>query len=79
MPKYTTTAGRSVMTFNRIQRDGLTVQVGKPFTSQDSKVTGIVQRIDRRYNKAGRVMPNLFSICLDVDGVERWTTLDLTK
>jgi hypothetical protein len=50
--------------------NGLTYQVGDLFTTQKSKVTGVIKAIEP-------ISETLTRVLLDVDGTERFTTVSL--
>lgn len=50
--------------------NGLTYQVGDLFTTQKSKVTGVIKEIVN-------VKPNQSRVKLEVDGKDRWTTVTI--
>jgi hypothetical protein len=45
-----------------------TPEIGKPFTTLTSKVTGTVKEVVKNENGS-------FRVCLDVNGQDRWTTV----
>jgi hypothetical protein len=50
--------------------NGLTYQVGDLFTTQKSKVTGVIKAIEP-------ISANTTRVLLDVDGEERFTTVTI--
>jgi hypothetical protein len=65
IPPITTTEKEKIMTIGTN-----TYQVGDLFTTQKSKVTGVIKAIEPISDTMTRVL-------LDVDGVERFTTVTL--